>query len=108
MRRFLLLASALCLSACVSSLTVKPMVETVPSCAARVELQPLGGMGKHQTCQAPCSVEIAPRTRYTLTLRAPGYYPASMALDWGIAARSGQKVVVPLKAIGEAAGAAGH
>ena len=80
----------------------KSKIDTVPVKGASVEVEELGGNGPRQACQTPCSIEVTPFTRYKLTVRAPGYYPASMELQGVMILRSGSGLVVPLKQIGEA------
>ncbi len=52
------------------------------------------------TCDLPCGVAIAPSTGAELTVKAPGFYPAVMSVEYEqmmpVASRRAVRLVVPL------------
>jgi hypothetical protein len=60
-------------------------ITTLQTAPASVGLRRTKGDGDPpipQSCQTPCTASIAPNTTSEITLRAPGYYPAVLAVTY--------------------------
>ncbi len=81
----LLLALLLALAQAGCAKPVRINIHVLPAEPATLDVRLTKGKGaapKPDTCQTPCSVEIAPDTTTEVTLRAPGYYPAILELSY--------------------------
>src|SRR5213080_3199112 len=79
-----------------------------PVVPGEVSIKPAAGSDHDPTanvCALPCAVDIPFPSTYEFTIRAPGYFPATLEISWEAAAGYNQShpegtLVVPLQECG--------